>query len=197
MLHRDGDFRMKYLAHMTQQAKWFFLLACGYGIFYWINNLLTTSLYLETGAHIVHLPSGVRMVIVLIAGLTGSLALMLATFPYTHLAIFSGNLPLAVVSSVATGLIPLATIYVVKQFMSLDKNLSNLTPTKLFVLSVAFALINTFTQQSLIFAFGESKNPLNAVLVMFTGDILGICIVLYLIRIIGKIIRIIFPNTSA
>ena len=187
---------MKYLIHLTQQAKWFFLLACGYGVFYWINNLLTTSLYLETGAHIVHLPSGVRMVIVLIAGLTGSLALMLATFPNTYLAIFSENLPLAVVSSIATGLIPLATIYVVRQFMTLDKNLSNLTPYKLFVLSVAFALINTFTQQSLIFAFGESKNPLNAVLVMFTGDILGIFIVLYLIRIAAKIISILFHDTS-
>jgi len=158
---------------MNQRAKWFLLLTFGYGIFYWVNNLLTASLYLETGAHIVHLPSGVRMVIVLIAGVTGAIALMFASFPYVYLEIFSGkNLALAVVSSMATGLIPLSTLYVVKRFVYLDKNLSSLTPQKLLVLSIAFAVVNTSTQQSLIFIFGASQNPLNAVLVMFTGDIL-------------------------
>ena len=183
------NFSTIYLFRVRQNAKWFFLMALGYGIFYWINNLLTASLYLETGAHIVHLPSGVRMVIVLIAGLTGAIALMIATFPYVYLEIFSENLSLAVTSSIATGLIPLIAIYVVKRFTSIDSNLSNLTPHKLFFLSITFAVLNTLIQQSLIFAFGESQNPLNAVLVMFTGDILGIFIVLYVIRIIGKIIK--------
>ncbi|NCW78796.1 MAG: hypothetical protein EBV64_12740, partial [Oxalobacteraceae bacterium] len=67
---------------------------------------------------------------------------------------------------------------------------------KLFFLSITFAVLNTLIQQSLIFVFGESQNPLNAVLVMFTGDILGIFIVLYVIRIIGKIIKSLSHGSS-
>ena len=172
-----------------QNVKWFLLLAFGYGVFYWANNLLTASLYLETGAHIIHLPSGVCMVIVLVAGLLGALALMVATFPYSYLMMFNENLPLALTGSIATGLIPLSSIYLLNKIKPFDRNLSSITLRTLLILSIVYAVINTSTQQLIIFIFDESKNPLNALLVMFTGDILGILIVLYSIRIIAKIIK--------
>lgn len=187
---------MRWLVFLKQKTKWFLILTLGYGCFYWINNTLTSPLYLETGAHIIHLPSGVRMVLVLIAGKTAAIALMVATFPYAYLGIFSGNFPLALITSVATGLIPITTIYLVRQFTLLDEDLSTLNPQKLLAISIVYAAINSITQQSLIFIFGMSQNPLNAVLVMFTGDILGIFIVLYAIKIIGKVIEMKHKGSS-
>ena len=166
----------------ADRLKLFAIITISYGLFYSANNFFTLSLYLEPAAHIIHLPSGVRMFLVLVAGVTGASAVALATFPYVYLGMFNQDLPLSIVSSIATGLIPLASIFLTRRFIQLRPDFSNLTIEKLFVISITYSVIHALCQQLIMLLFGQVRHPLNAVLVMFTGDITGIVIVACLLR---------------
>ena len=64
-----------------------------------------------------------------------------------------------------------------------------MTTCKLLVISITYAVTNATVLQAIFYLFGQAAHPINAWLVMFTGDILGIVIVLYILRIIGKILK--------
>jgi len=64
------------------QLRLFLVLTISYATFNVANHYATESLYFETGAHLIHLPSGVRMVLVLVGGVVGAAAISLASFPY-------------------------------------------------------------------------------------------------------------------
>lgn len=161
----------------------------GYGVFNIANHYVTESLYFETGAHLIHVPSGVRMVIVLVAGFLGSVAIALASFPYAYWYLFNEDLLVATTVSITTGLIPLTTFFLVKRFIDWQSDFADLTLPKLVILAIAYAITNATIQQSIYYLFDLAARPLNAWLVMFTGDILGIFIVLYLLRVIAKIVK--------
>jgi hypothetical protein len=167
----------------------FSALTIGYGVFNIANHYVTESLYFETGAHLIHVPSGVRMVIVLVAGFLGSVAIALASFPYAYWYLFNEDLLVATTVSITTGLIPLTTFFLVKRFIDWQSDFADLTLPKLVILAIAYAITNATIQQSIYHLFDLAARPLNAWLVMFTGDILGIFIVLYLLRVIAKIVK--------
>ena len=81
----------------ADRLRLFLLVTAGYSVFNVANHYATESLYLETGAHLIHVPSGVRMVIVLVASILGAAAISLASFPYAYWILFDGNLPLSVI----------------------------------------------------------------------------------------------------
>jgi hypothetical protein len=129
------------------------------------------------------------MVIVLVAGVLGSVAIALASFPYAYWYLFNEDLLVATTVSITTGLIPLITFFLVKRFIHWQSDFSDLTLPKLVILAVTYAITNATIQQSIYYLFDLAARPLNAWLVMFTGDILGIFIVLYLLRVIAKIVK--------
>ena len=173
----------------ADRFKLFFLLTTSYAAFNIANHYVTESLYLETGAHLIHVPSGVRMVIVLVAGVLGAAAIAIASFPYAYWYLFDQNLLVATTVSITAGLIPLVTFYLVKRVIQWQNDFADLTLRKLVILAVTYALANATIHQTIYYLFVLAVRPFNAWLVMFTGDILGIFIVLYLLRIIAKIIK--------
>jgi len=180
---------LKVLKVQTHNVYLFSTLTIGYGVFNIANHYVTESLYFETGAHLIHVPSGVRMVIVLVAGFLGSVAIALASFPYAYWYLFNEDLLVATTVSITTGLIPLTTFFLVKRFIHWQSDFADLTLPKLVILAVAYAITNATIQQSIYYLFDLAARPLNAWLVMFAGDILGIFIVLYLLRVIAKIVK--------
>ena len=180
---------LKVLKVQTHNVYLFSTLTIGYGVFNIANHYVTESLYFETGAHLIHVPSGVRMVIVLVAGFLGSVAIALASFPYAYWYLFNEDLLVATTISITTGLIPLTTFFLVKRFIDWQSDFADLTLPKLVILAVAYAITNATIQQSIYYLFDLAARPLNAWLVMFAGDILGIFIVLYLLRVIAKIVK--------
>jgi len=63
------------LKNDADRLRLFLMVTVGYSVFNVANHYLTESLYLETGAHLIHVPSGIRMVIVLVAGVLGAVAM--------------------------------------------------------------------------------------------------------------------------
>jgi hypothetical protein len=175
------------LKNDADRLRLFLVVTAGYAVFNVANHYLTESLYQETGAHLIHVPSGVRMVIVLVAGVLGAAAISLASFPYAYWILFDGNLPLSIIISITSSLIPLTTFFVVRRIIHWQNNFADLTPRKLLIISITYATTNATVHQFIYHLFDVVERPVNAWLVMFTGDILGIVIILYLLRLAGKI----------
>ena len=177
------------LKNDADRLRLFLAVTAGYSVFNVANHYLTESLYLETGAHLIHLPSGIRMVIVLVAGVLGAAAISLASFPYAYWILFDGNLPLSIIISITSPLIPLTTFFVVRRIIHWQNSFADLTSRKLLIISITYATANATVHQFIYHLFDVVERPINAWLVMFTGDILGIVIILYLLRLAGKIMK--------
>ena len=164
-------------------------MVIGYGSFYFLNNYLTKSLYLATAAHIVHLPTGVKMLMVLVSGVLGSLAIAIVGFAYGVMHITNGNYILALYLAFASAAAPLISVMLLKNIFDLTDDLSSLNFEKLLFLSLMFASLNSTIHQLIIYVYGEQIDFLNGLLIMFIGDVTGIFIVLYLFRFGLKVVK--------
>ena len=171
--------KIKLLAFMT----------LGYGTFYFLNNYLTKGLYLAPAAHIVHLPSAVKMLMVLVSGVLGALAIAITAFTYGVLNIANGDYVLALYLAIASATAPLIAVMLLNNIFELKDDLSSLNFEKLLFLSITFASLNSVIHQSIIYSYSGKIDLLNGFLIMFTGDVTGIFIVLYLFRFSLKIVK--------
>jgi hypothetical protein len=165
-----------------QKIKLLAAMTIGYGCFYFLNNYLTKDLYLAPAAHIVHLPSGVKMLMVLVSGTVGAIAIAIVGFAWGVVNSFSHNYILAFCLAIASAATPILSVALLNKIFELTDDLSNLTFDKLFFLSLTYASLNSLLHQIVVYSYGEIKDWKNGFLVMFTGDIAGIFIVLYLFR---------------
>ena len=171
---------------LKKEVHLFTYLVIGYGALYFLNNSLTEALYVVPGAHIVHLPSGLKIFIVMIGGLTGSLSISLVGFLWSSLYMFKENYPLTLMLAVVSGLTPWLSMRMVSKKIQLKADLSDLNWKKLLAIVLVFALLNSTCLQLIVYAFGESTNLLNGIWVMLVGDITGIFIVIYSARFLIK-----------
>lgn len=157
-----------------------------YLLIHFTNNYLTEFLYLLPGAHLVHIPSGFKLLFVLTAGWIGALGIGVATlvacivykFPLEYLL----GLQLAVIS----GLAPFISRRIVIDFYTMNENLINTSVKQLLVLGLIFSLLNSGLNQAVLYWNGVHQNFLNGFLVSFIGDITGAYIVFLLLKLLSK-----------
>jgi hypothetical protein len=171
-------------------------LVVSYGTFYFLNNALTEALYVVPGAHLVHLPSGLKVFIVMITGLTGAMAIALVGFLWSVLYMFKENYLLTIPLSIVSGLVPWLTLALLRKKIQLSRDLSNLDWKKLLVIVFTFALLNSVCLQLIVYSFGESTSLMNGIWVMLVGDITGIFIVIYSLRFVMKLLEILRPRLT-
>ncbi len=140
-------------------------------------------------AHIVHLPSGVKMLMVLVSGMLGAIAITIVGFCYGAVHSFNQNYFLITLLSIASGFSPLIALFFLNKILKLTSNLSNLNWDKLLIIALTYAVINSFSHQIIALALSESTDLVNGLLIMFTGDVTGIFIVLYLFRFGLKVMK--------
>lgn len=176
---------------IKEEVQLLIYLVVGYGFFYFLNNVLTPALYVVPGAHLVHLPSGLKIFMVLVTGLTGSLAIAVVGFLWSSLYMFKENYLLTLLLAVVSGVIPWLSIHILNKKTQLSPDLSDLTWKKLLALVLIFAVLNSTCLQLIVYAFGESTDLLNGIWVMLVGDMTGIFIVIYILRFVLKALEII------
>lgn len=181
---------------LKKEVRLFVGLLIGYGTFFFLNNSLTEALYVVPGAHIVHLPSGLKIFMVMVAGFTGALAIFLVGFLWAILFMFKENYPLNLMLSLMSGLAPWLTLAILRHKIQLNPNLSNLNWKKLLTIVLTFALLNSVSLQCIVYCFGESTNLLNGIWVMLIGDITGIFIMIYGIRFLIRLREQIIARTK-
>ena len=170
-----------------EKIKLLVFMVLGYGGFYFLNNYLTKGLYLAPAAHIVHLPSGVKLLMVLVSGILGALAIAIIGFAYGALYFANENYFLHLYLAIASATAPLLAVMLLNNIFDLRKDLTKLDFEKLLFLSLTFASLNSLIHQLIMYLHNMQIDLLNGLLIMFTGDVTGIFIVLYLFRFALKV----------
>ena len=170
------------MSSFLQNFKLLVMLTLGYGAFYFANNLCTDFLYLTPGAHLVHLPSGIKILMTLIAGPIGALAIFIISNIWGAMYAFPGQFGLVFLLSIGSAGVPWLVCKICSDKFHLDGELSNLTLSSLFTISVSYAVLNSLVTQSIIYLAGQSQDLWSGIGVMFLGDVTGILLAVSLAR---------------
>jgi hypothetical protein len=158
--------------------------ALAYYFVFYLNKLLFDTYEFSFGVNWIFIPSGIQLLLVLIAISDGALGVALAS-------IFIGfeNYYLdSALNTVITGLIaggsPLLSRKICIDLLHVDRELVKLTPKAIFQMSIFFAVISATLHQVWFFNNGKSDNFLESLLVMAIGDLLGTALVLSLLKLL-------------
>jgi len=177
------------MSQYFQSIKLLVVLTLGYGLFYFANNLSTEFLYLTPGAHLVHLPSGVKILMTLIAGPVGALAIFIVSNVWGVLIPFPGQFGLVFLLSLGSAGVPWLVCKICSERFGLHSDLSNLTIRALATISVSYAILNSLVTQSILYLSGESLDLWGGIGVMVLGDLTGIMFIVSLARLLASSIK--------
>lgn len=164
-------------------------IVLGVALAYWALARLNGAILSEAtwaqfaqGVDWVYLPSGLRLVAVLVFDLWGSVGISLATWVLS----VQGNPGEPVWTTMGTSLIsgfsPLVASHLGRRWLGLPETLNGLTAWPLVKLAALFALISGSSHQLWYLWSGQTINPLSSAMVMIVGDFLGSLILLFLIN---------------
>ncbi len=164
--------------------------ALTYGLAYSINNALTGFMYLLPGAHLVHIPSGFKLLFVLIGGPLAAVGIALVCLAGGLFFMFPGLLGLSLTLAAVNGLAPLLAIKLLMGRTSAPSDLSQLTVVKFLQLGGLFAFVNTSLNQMVLYWNGMTENFAGGMAVMFLGDLSGCYIVMLLVKGVGRVLQL-------
>jgi len=160
----------------------FLFLAFAYAGIYFLNNALTGFLYLAPAAHLVHIPSGFKLLFVLIGRWAGAAAIACVAFLNAYFLMFEGKMMLGLALACASGLAPLFTWLFFKHRLQIQENLGNIQYKDILAMGFFFAVLNSALHQLIVFWSGEQSNFAKGFLIMGIGDLTGLYIVLLIIK---------------
>jgi hypothetical protein len=155
-------------------------LMCGVAYFYafQLNAHWFEWMEFSPGTNWVFLPSGLRLLFVLVLLRAGAIGIALGSVVVNY---SFGNAD-AHVFNIVTGLISGASPYIARElavlWFGLDQQLANVSGRMFFKLSVLFAAVNSLTHQLWFFWEGHTQNFLASAAAMAIGDWTGTVLVL-------------------
>ena len=164
----------------------FLLVVAGYLLIHFLNFSLTEFIYLVPGAHLVHIPSGFKLLFVLLAGWIGALGIGVATLVACIVYKFPLEYLLGLQLAVMSGLAPFISRRIVINIYAMNEDLIYTSAKQLVILGLLFALLNSGLHQAVLYWNGVSQNFLDGFLVSFIGDITGAYIVFLLLKMLSK-----------
>jgi hypothetical protein len=173
------------------ERKWvqFLLLTCAFALVYALNNSLTDSLRLVPGAHLVHIPSGIKLLMVLIFELTGALSIAAVSLLAGLLFYFPDSPGVSLQLALANALAPFLTLKLLIARDNFDEWISGLSKGRLIAMGLVFATLNSALNQLVIYWNGVTDDIVSGLGVMFIGDITGVYITLLLLKLISHVLR--------
>ena len=181
------DIQNKYF--LDTAVKPFIWISILYGAIYFLNNWLTSFLYLVPGAHLVHLPTGFKLLFVLISGWIGALSIGLVAFIYGFFFMFKGDIALDMELACIGALAPYLTYIYFKNKFDIQKDLLWLTKKRVLIMGFVYSTLNSSLNQMVLFWNGITTDFLNGMMVMFIGDITGLYILFMLMGLAGKFFK--------
>jgi hypothetical protein len=161
----------------------FFVSAIAYSGLFFINDWLTMHLTYGLGVSWIYLPAGLRLFLTLIFGLSGALAIAIASFLISYFGQFSAELTTCIGVGLISGFAPyLARVFVLRN-VDISPDLSNLTLLKLVICTLIYAALSAGLHQWWFAVRGlDETGSFNHFLVMLIGDVLGTIVLVGLIK---------------
>jgi len=159
-----------------------FLLTIVYFLLFRLNNYIFSSYAFSSGVDWVYLPSGLRLVFVLVFINVGALSVGLSTLVIGYFYYFNGDLLTIVVSAFISGFAPWCARKICIQKYKMDPNLRDLSASALLKIALVFAVVSPVMHQLWLTWRGETVSFVRSTVVMAIGDLLGTLLVLYSIK---------------
>lgn len=150
-----------------------------YAGLYFLNEALFPALVLSSHVSLIFLPSGIRLISVLLFSHWGALGIVFGSVLTSLLAPPELVGPTLFGAWVITGLAPWLAREVGIRFLHMDRQLTNLSGTDLLKLSVVFAAFNAVMHQLWFYWQGSGGNFFSQTWSMAVGDWLGAVLLLY------------------
>ncbi|WP_353141686.1 hypothetical protein [Limnohabitans sp.] len=157
-------------------------LVCAMAYFYayHLNMYLFDWSEFSHGTNWVYLPSGLRLLLVLVLPLEGALGIAAASLVINYTFMPNAHV-YGIVTSLIAGGAPFLARYLAIRFLQLNPFLNGLNSAEFFKISILFAITNATLHQVWFGLNGLTNNWLQSALVMGVGDWVGTVIVLALV----------------
>ena len=159
-----------------------------YLLFFYLNKLFFASYEFSYGVNWIFIPSGIQLLLVLVAGVYGAIGIFLASVVIGLQNYYLDSVFLTLITALISGGSPLLARKICFDFLGVDKNLRNITFKLIIQMSLIFGLISASLHQLWFFYNNRSDDFLNSLLVMFSGDIAGTMLVLLLVSFLNMIV---------
>jgi hypothetical protein len=156
-------------------------LMCAVSFFYAfkLNAYWFSQFEFSDGANWVFIPSGLRMLLVLVLVRTGAIGIVIGSIAINYdLSSVPGSHMFNIVTGLISGAAPFVARAVAQSWLHLDTHLSNLNARFLFKISVLFAATNALLHQLWFFWIGHTQDFIASTFAMVVGDWLGTVLVL-------------------
>lgn len=147
------------------------------------------------GTNWVYLPSGLRLLLVLLVPVEGALGIAAASLVINYTFMPNAHV-YDIVTSLIAGGAPFLARYLAVRFFQLNSFLNGLNSADFFKLSIIFAITNATLHQVWFGLNGLTNNWLQSALVMGLGDWVGAVIVLALVSLNIKAFKLMIGSSK-
>lgn len=169
-----------------------FNIACSailYLGFFILNDMFFSELEFDIGVNWIFLPAGLRLLCTLLFGIEGALGIFIAALIIVHLFFPDFD----VITGMGAAFISAGAPYLVYRLAlarGMSASLEQLTPQKLGVLIVIYAIASPLLHQIWFGLRGYSADYLSGFCAMCIGDLIGTLIIVYSIKLLLAVLRI-------
>lgn len=167
------------------QAALVLVCAIAYFYAYHVNIYWFNWTEFSHGTNWVFLPSGLRLLMVLVLPVEAALGIMAASLVINYTSMPDTHV-FNIVTSLICGGAPYLSRFIAVRFLQLNPQLAGLTSAEFFKLSVLFAIANATLHQIWYARNGFTENWLQSEMVMCIGDWVGTVLVLALASLLIK-----------
>lgn len=148
-----------------------------------LNEWLFKQLEFAPGINWIYLPAGMRLLCTLLFAGAGAIGLLIVSWGVSFLLFFPDDFGRAFIGGILAALAPYLVYRLARRLYGLHPLLTNLTPRRLLVLSVAYAVASPLLHH-VWFALQGQGNLLAGFAAMFVGDLAGTLIVIYAMKLV-------------
>jgi hypothetical protein len=159
-----------------------------YLLFFYLNKLFFASYEFSYGVNWIFIPSGIQLLLVLVAGVYGAIGIFLASVVIGLQNYYLDSVFLTLITAFISGSSPLLARKICFDFLGVNKNLRNITFSLIVKMSLIFGLISASLHQLWFFYNSKSDDFLSDLIVMFTGNISGTLLVLLIVSFLNIIV---------
>jgi hypothetical protein len=165
---------------LTLQTQALLVLICAVAYFYAfkLNQYWFDWIEFSHGVNWVYIPSGLRLLFVLIMPRLGAVGVALSSITVNYSYGDPDAHVFNIVTGVMSGVSPYIARYLARRWLNLDPLLVNLTGRDFFKISVLFAVVNALLHQLWYFGMDKTQDFLASTLAMAIGDWFGTVLVL-------------------
>lgn len=161
----------------------------GYVLLFKANMYLFANFEISSSVNWVFLPSGLRLIFVLLFLFDGALGIALGSVALSYSLTQEQDMMFSIITGLISGFAPYIARKIAIDWLELDPELGNLDGKALFKLSVLFAVTSAVLHQIWFTWIGVTTDFAATTAIMAIGDWVGTVLVLYTSRLILKGVR--------